>query len=208
MLNIALPKGRLGDKVYTLFAKIGYDCSSIYDDNRKLVFENKENGVRYLLVKPSDVDIYVARGAADIGVVGKDILLESGSDVYELLDLGFGKCKIAVAAKNEYKDNPEKTLRVATKFINIAKTYYSSINRDIEIIKLNGSIELAPIVGLSDVIVDLVETGSTLRENNLRVFENITEISARLIANKTSFKFKNEQIRQLTQRLKEEIKRD
>lgn len=208
MLNIALPKGRLGDKVYALFAKIGYDCSSIYDDNRKLVFENPENGVRYLLVKPADVDIYVERGAADIGVVGKDILLESGSDVYELLDLGFGKCKVAVAAPNDYKDNSEKTLRVATKFVSIAKTYYSSKNRDIEIIKLNGSIELAPIVGLSDVIVDLVETGSTLRENNLRVFENITEISARLIANKTSFKFKNEQVSQLAQRLKEEITSD
>lgn len=207
-LSIALPKGRLGDKVYNLFAKIGFDCASIYEDNRKLIFENSENQVRYLLVKPSDVDIYVERGAADIGVVGKDILLESKSDVYELLDLGFGRCKVAVAAKNGYVENLERPLKVATKFVSITKDYYASKNREIELIKLNGSIELAPIVGLSDVIVDLVETGSTLRENNLQVFEEITEISARLIANKTSFKFKNKRIQELLNKIEEEISID
>ncbi|EEG30843.1 ATP phosphoribosyltransferase [[Clostridium] methylpentosum DSM 5476] len=201
MLNIALPKGRLGDKVYELFSSIGYDCKSIYEDNRKLVFENKENGVRYLLVKPSDVAIYVEHGAADVGVVGKDILLESDPDIYELLDLGLGKCRVAVASKNDYHEDTDTTLRVATKYVNIAKRYYASINREIEIIKLNGSIELAPILGLSDVIVDIVETGSTLKENNLRVFTDIVDISARFIANKSSFKFKNDRIDEMVSKL-------
>ena len=139
MLNIALPKGRLGDKVYELFASIGYDCSEIYSDNRKLVFENEENGVRYLLVKPSDVAVYIAHGAADIGVVGKDILEEGSFDIYELLDLNLGKCNMCVAAPNDYVEDFDRPLRVATKFVNIAKNYYISINREIEIIKLNGS---------------------------------------------------------------------
>ena len=202
MLNIALPKGRLGDKVYELFASIGYDCSEIYSDNRKLVFENKENGVRYLLVKPSDVAIYIAHGAADIGVVGKDILEEGNFDIYELLDLNLGKCNMCVAAPNDYVEDFDRPLRVATKFVNIAKNYYISLNREIEIIKLNGSIEIAPILGLSDVIVDIVESGKTLQENNLRVYEKIMPISARLIANKSSYKFKNEDIDNLMEKLK------
>ena len=202
MLNIALPKGRLGDKVYELFASIGYDCSEIYSDNRKLVFENKENGVRYLLVKPSDVAIYIAHGAADIGVVGKDILEEGNFDIYELLDLNLGKCNMCVAAPNDYVEDFDRPLRVATKFVNIAKNYYISLNREIEIIKLNGSIEIAPILGLSDVIVDIVESGKTLQENNLRVYEKIMPISARLIANKSSYKFKNEDIDILMEKLK------
>ena len=202
MLNIALPKGRLGDKVYDLFASIGYDCSEIYSDNRKLVFENKENGVRYLLVKPSDVAIYIAHGAADIGVVGKDILEEGNFDIYELLDLDLGKCNMCVAAPNDYVEDFDRPLRVATKFVNIAKNYYISLNREIEIIKLNGSIEIAPILGLSDVIVDIVESGKTLQENNLRVYEKIMPISARLIANKSSYKFKNEDIDTLMEKLK------
>lgn len=202
MLNIALPKGRLGDKVYDLFASIGYDCSEIYSDNRKLVFENKENGVRYLLVKPSDVAIYIAHGAADIGVVGKDILEEGNFDIYELLDLNLGKCNMCVAAPNDYVEDFDRPLRVATKFVNIAKNYYISLNREIEIIKLNGSIEIAPILGLSDVIVDIVESGKTLQENNLRVYEKIMPISARLIANKSSYKFKNENIDTLMEKLK------
>ena len=201
MLNIALPKGRLGDKVYEMFSQIGYDCRAIYEDNRKLVFENAENGVRYLLVKPSDVAIYVEHGAADIGVVGKDILLESSQDVYELLNLGIGKCRVAVAAKNGYVEQPDRVLRVATKYMNIAKNYYAGINREIEIIKLNGSIELAPILGLSDVIVDIVETGSTLKENDLKVITDIVPISARFIANKSSFKFKNDRIEEMLQKL-------
>ena len=207
MLNIALPKGRLGDKVYELFASIGYDCSEIYSDNRKLVFENKENGVRYLLVKPSDVAIYIAHGAADIGVVGKDILEEGNFDIYELLDLNLGKCNMCVAAPNDYVEDFDRPLRVATKFVNIAKNYYNSINREIEIIKLNGAIEIAPILGLSDVIVDIVESGKTLEENNLRVYEKIMPISARLIANKSSYKFKGEVIDELMQKLKKELKK-
>lgn len=205
MLNIALPKGRLGDKVYELFASIGYDCSEIYSDNRKLVFENAENGVRYLLVKPSDVAIYIAHGAADIGVVGKDILEEGDFDIYELLDLDLGKCNMCVAAPNDYIEDFDRPLRVATKFVNIAKNYYISLNREIEIIKLNGSIEIAPLLGLSDVIVDIVESGKTLQENNLRVYEKIMPISARLIANKSSYKFKGADIETLMEKLKKEL---
>ena len=208
MLNIALPKGRLGDKVYELFASIGYDCSEIYSDNRKLVFENKENGVRYLLVKPSDVAIYIAHGAADIGVVGKDILEEDNFDIYELLDLGLGKCNMCVAAPNDYTEDFDRPLRVATKFEKNAKNYYISLNREIEIIKLNGSIEIAPILGLSDVIVDIVESGKTLEENNLRVYEKIMPISARLIANKSSYKFKSDDIEQLITKLKKVLEND
>ncbi|MDL2233604.1 ATP phosphoribosyltransferase [Ruminococcaceae bacterium OttesenSCG-928-L11] len=207
MLNIALPKGRLGDKVYALFAQIGYDCELYNEANRKLVISNEETGVSYFLVKPSDVAIYVERGAADIGVVGKDTLIESGADVYELLDLGLGKCRVAVAGPTGYREDRGSTLRVATKYGNIAKKYYASRNRDIEIIKLNGSIELAPILGLSDVIVDIVETGSTLRENNLAVLEEIMPISARLIANKSEYKFKKERIDSLTAGLRAELEK-
>ncbi len=193
-INVALPKGRLGEKVYSMFEKSGYECPSIKENNRKLIFENEEVGVRYFWVKPSDVAIYVERGAADIGVAGKDILLEYMPDVYELLDLKIGKCKMAVAAKKDFRDNTSQTLRVATKFSNIAQTFYNEKCRDIDIIHLNGSIEIAPILGLSDVIVDIVETGKTLYENNLEPIETIVPISARLIANKSSFKFKQEKI--------------
>ena len=191
MLNVALPKGRLGEKVYAMFEKAGFECPSIKENNRKLIFENEEVGVRYFWVKPSDVAIYVERGAADIGVAGKDILLEYEPDIYELLDLDIGKCRMAVAAKDDFRDDPQNTLRVATKFSNIAQNYYAGKGREIDIIHLNGSIEIAPILGLSDVIVDIVETGTTLKENNLRVFETIVPISARLIANKASYKFKS-----------------
>lgn len=197
MLNIALPKGRLGEKVYDMFEKAGFACPSIKESSRKLIFENAEAGVRYFWVKPSDVAIYVERGAADIGVCGKDILLEYSPDVYELYDLDIGKCRMAVAAKNDFADDPARTLKVATKFANIAKNYYDSLGRDIDIIHLNGSIEIAPILGLSDVIVDIVETGTTLKENDLSVVETIVPISARLIANKASFKFKSEQIEKI-----------
>ena len=194
MLNIALPKGRLGEKVYAMFEKAGFECPSIRENNRKLIFENEAVGVRYFWVKPSDVAIYVERGAADIGVAGKDILLEYEPDVYELLDLDIGKCRMAVAAKADFRDDPERTLKVATKFSNIARNYYASRGRDIDIIHLNGSIEIAPILSLSDVIVDIVETGTTLRENNLVVVETIVPISARLIANKASYQFRTAQI--------------
>lgn len=197
MLNIALPKGRLGEKVYGMFETAGFPCPSIKENNRKLIFENDEVGVRYFWVKPSDVAIYVERGAADIGVAGKDILLEYNPDIYELLDLKIGKCRMAVAAKKGFLDDTSKTLRVATKFSNIARQYYAEKCRDIDIIHLNGSIELAPILGLSDVIVDIVETGKTLLENNLEPVETIVPISARLIANKSSFKFKAEKIEQI-----------
>ena len=194
VINVALPKGRLGEKVYDMFEKAGFDCPSIKENNRKLTFENEEKGIRFFWVKPSDVAIYVERGAADIGIAGKDILLEYNPDVYELLDLGIGKCRMAVAAKSTFRDNPAKTLRVATKFSNIAREFYAGKCRDIDIIHLNGSIELAPILGLSDVIVDIVETGKTLLENDLVPFETIVPISARLIANKANFKFKSERI--------------
>lgn len=201
MINVALPKGRLGEIVYSMFEKAGFECPSIKENNRKLIFENPEKGVRYFWVKPSDVAIYVERGAADIGVAGKDILLEYEPDVYELLDLDIGKCRMAVAAPKNFRDNPQKTLKVATKFSNIAQTYYNSLGRDIDMIHLNGSIEIAPILGLSDVIVDIVETGTTLKENNLEVRETIVPISARLIANKTGFRFKSEQIERVTKEL-------
>lgn len=174
MLNIALPKGRLGDQVYELLASVGYDCKSIYDENRKLVFENPQTGVRYLLVKPSDVAIYVEHHAADVGIVGKE----------------------------DYVEDKDRPVRVATKFTNIAKEHYAKLGRDIDIIKLNGSIELAPILGLSDVIVDIVESGSTIRENHLKVLEEFLPISARFIANKSSFEFKNKQITEMAEKLK------
>ena len=194
MLSIALPKGRLGEKVYAMFEKAGYACPSIHDGSRKLIFESPENGVRYFWVKPSDVAIYVERGAADIGVAGKDILLEYEPDIYELLDLNIGKCRMAVAAPNGFYDDNRRTLRVATKFARIAARHYLAKGRDIDIIHLNGSIEIAPILGLSDVIVDIVETGTTLKENDLSVIETVVPISARLIANKASYKFESERI--------------
>ena len=206
MLNVALPKGRLGEKVYAMFEKAGFECPSIRENNRKLIFENEECGVRYFWAKPSDVAIYVARGAADVGIAGKDILLEYKPDIYELLDLKTGNCRMAVAAPKGFRDDPARTLKVATKFSNIASEYYASMGREIDIIHLNGSIELAPILGLSDVIVDIVETGTTLKENNLEVFETIVPISARLIANKASFKFKSEQIEKIVASIAEQMK--
>lgn len=207
-LNIALPKGRLGEKVYDMFAASGFECPSILENNRKLIFENEERMVRYFWAKPSDVPIYVERGAADIGVAGKDIILEYEPDVYELLDLKLGKCRMCVAAPKGFKDNKQHTLKVATKFSNIARQYYASIDRDIDIIHLNGSIEIAPIISLSDVIVDIVETGTTLRENDLEVIETIVPISARLIANKASFKFNSEKIMQIMNSISQMLKGD
>ncbi len=206
MLNVALPKGRLGEKVYAMFEAAGFECPSIKENNRKLIFENEEKQVRYFWVKPSDVAIYVERGAADIGVAGKDILLEYNPDIYELLDLNLGRCRMAVAAPDDFYDDGNKRLKVATKFTNIAADYYASIGREIDIIKLNGSIEIAPILKLSDVIVDIVETGTTLKENNLSVKSTIVPISARLIANKSSFKFKGTQIEKIVQSIREQVK--
>ncbi len=205
MLNVALPKGRLGERVYAMFEKAGFECPSIKENNRKLIFENPDVGVRYFWVKPSDVAIYVERGAADIGVAGKDILLEYEPDVYELLDLKTGICRMAVAAKEDFRDDLTRPLKVATKFTNIARNYYAAQGRDIDIIHLNGSIEIAPILGLSDVIVDIVETGTTLRENHLAVMETIVPISARLIAGKAGFKFKNEPIEAIVKSISEQM---
>ena len=205
MLNIALPKGRLGEKVYALLKKAGYACPAIEDPGRKLIFENPETGVRYFWVKPSDVAIYVERGAADLGIAGKDILLEYRPEVYELLDLGLGKCRMAVAGPKTFREKPGRALRIATKFPHIAAKYYAGKGRDIDIIKLNGSIEIAPILGLSDVIVDIVETGKTLKENDLEVMEEIVPISARLIANQAAYQFQYDAIRTLVRNLEEQL---
>ena len=205
MITVALPHGRLGESVYKLFDEIGYGCPEILENSRKLIFENEEKGICYFWVKPSDAAIYVEHGAADVGIAGLDILLEQEPDVYELLDLGFGKCRMVVAGKKGALSETGRTLRVATKFPNIAKKYYTEQSREIEIIKLNGSIELAPIVQLSDVIVDIVETGKTLKENKLEVFEEITAISARFIVNKASFRFKTQQIEEMCEKLRARI---
>lgn len=206
MINIALPKGRLGEKVYKLLAKVGYGCDEYSEESRKLVFKDSRGEVSYFWVKPADVSVYVELGAADIGVVGKDILNEYNPDVYELLDLGLGKCSMCVAARSDWKDDISVPLRVATKFSHTAEKYFSGQGRDIEIIKLNGSIELGPVLGISDVIVDIVETGTTLRENDLKVFTKINDISARLISNKSAYKFKGGEIKNIVAKLAEVTK--
>jgi ATP phosphoribosyltransferase/ATP phosphoribosyltransferase regulatory subunit len=197
IVSVALPKGRLGEKAYSLMERAGYGCPALLEDNRKLTFENEQAGVRYFWVKPSDVPIYVERGAADVGIAGKDVLMEYAPDLYALLDLDIGKCSMCVAGFKGFRDSHSKTLRVATKFPNIARAYFAGQGREIDVIKLNGSIELAPILGLSDVIVDLVETGKTLAENGLAVLETISPISARLVANKASLSFRGKEIEAL-----------
>lgn len=201
MLNIALPKGRLGDKIYTMFERAGYDCPLIKEESRKLVFDNFEKNIRFFWVKPSDVSIYVEEGIADIGAAGKDVLLENRPDVIELMDLQEGKCRMCVAAKKEFRDPGKGVLKVATKYPRIATDYYSGIGRNIDIIKLNGSVELAPILGLSDVIVDIVETGNTLKDNNLEIKSVLFPVSAFLIANKNSYYSKKEEIQKITEAL-------
>lgn len=196
-LNIALGKGRLADKTFKLLNQIGISFEEDPSKSRKLIFVNHEEKIRLVFVKASDVDIYVEQGAADIGVIGKDTLLESGASVYEIMDLGFGNCKFSVAAPKDLKVNTDRKIRVATKYPNVAKNYYKQKGQSIEVIKLNGSVELAPLMGLSDVIVDIVETGKTLKENGLVVTENICQVSARLIANKVSFKTKGIKINQI-----------
>lgn len=203
MFTIALPKGRLVDKVCDLFTACGLDCGGVLADDRRLVAYSADESIRFLQVKPSDVAIYVERGAADVGICGKDTLIEGENDVYELLDLGFGKCRMCVAAPVGFREDMTAPLRVATKYPGIAKAYYAGKSREIDIIKLNGSIELAPILGLSDVIVDLVETGTTLRQNHLEVTETVLNISARLIANKASMKFKTAEIERLAAALRQ-----
>ncbi len=204
MINIALPKGRLGEKAYSLLSRMGYECADFNINSRKLIFRDERGGVSYFWVKPADVAVYVERGAADVGVVGKDIIEECSPDVYELADLCIGKCRMCVAAKCDWYDDTSRQLRVATKFVNVAKKYYASLGRDIEVIKLNGSIELAPILDISDIIVDIVETGTTLRENDLKVIAQIFPVSARLVANKAAYKFKNSEILALAEKLSQE----
>ena len=196
MLNVALPKGRLGEQVYARMERAGYACPEVLEDTRKLTFENPETGVRYFWVKPSDVAIYVERGAADVGIAGKDILLEYSPEVYELADLGMGKCRMCVAGKRDFRDDPSRT-----KFPNIARAHYAARSREITVINLHGSIEIAPLLGLSDVIVDIVETGKTLDENGLAPLEEIVPISARFIANTASYAFHYEEIRTMCERL-------
>lgn len=203
MINVALPKGRLGNQVYALLEKAGYECPKILEKNtRRLVFENTARGVRYFSVKPSDVPIYVERGAADVGIAGKDILLEYRPEVYELLDLKLGKCRMCICGPEDFYDEHLRTLRVATKFPHITRSYYEERGREIDIIELHGSIELAPLLGLSDVICDLVETGSTLRDNDLTVLSEVVPVSARFIANKVSWQFHREEILRMRESLR------
>ena len=204
MLNIAFPKGRLGEKVCRLFMNAGYEFPGMLENSRRLVFVNEELDMRAFWVKPFDVPVYVERGTADIGIAGKDILLERSPDVYELLDLKAGKCRMAVAAKEGFTDDTERALRVATEFPNIARKYYAELGREIDIIPLRGSLELAPVLGLSDVIVDIVETGTTLRENNLHVINYFADLSARLLANKSAYKFKKSIIAEIMRRLSDD----
>jgi len=208
-LTFALGKGRLANQTLELFEKIGITCEEMKDKNsRKLIFTNEELKLRFFLAKGPDVPTYVEYGAADIGVVGKDTILEEGRKVYEVLDLGYGKCKMCVCG---YKDaapllQHHELIRVATKYPNIAKDYfYNKKHQTVEIIKLNGSIELAPIVGLSEVIVDIVETGSTLRENGLEVLEEVCPLSARMIVNPVSMRMESERIKNLLMKLRTQI---
>lgn len=204
-ITIALPKGKLFNKSVKLLEKVGYSADNVSEDSRKLVLSNEETKVRFIIAKTVDVPTYVEYGAADIGIVGKDVLLEEGKDIVELLDLGFGKCRLMLAVPQEKRLADLKDyahLRVATKYPNCAKRYFDKVGIQTEIIKLNGSIELGPIVGLSELIVDIVETGTTLRENNLVEVDSVFTATARLIANKASFKLKFDRISKMTDDLK------
>lgn len=200
MINVALPKGRLGEKVYSVLDRSGYGSKEYSADSRKLIFSG--GGVSYFWVKPSDVGVYVDTGAADMGFIGKDILGEYPCGAYELLDLSIGKCQMCVAGKKGFEDSFSRPLKVATKFVNSARRYFSSVGREIEIVKLNGSVELAPVLGIADVIFDVVETGDTLRENGLEVIARAFPISARVIVNKSAYKFKTEEINAVAEKLK------
>lgn len=209
-LTFALAKGRLAKKSMELFEQIGISCDEMKDkDTRKLIFTNEELGLRFFLAKPSDVPTYVEYGAADIGVVGKDTILEEGRNIYEVMDLGFGKCRMCVCGPESARELLKKNeiIRVASKYPNIAKSYFTNKkNQTVEIIKLNGSVELAPIVGLSEVIVDIVETGSTLKENGLTVLEEVCPLSARIVVNQVSLKMEHERIRKFLTDLNEILK--
>lgn len=201
-LTIALAKGRPAKHTIETLEKAGMHFIDFHADSRKLVFFNEERTIKLIFVKAVDVPTYVERGAADIGIVGKDNILESRADVYELLDLKIGKCKFSVAGFPDYTADSNQTLTVATKYPNVAKKYFSNVGQSIEIVKLNGSVELAPLIGLADVIVDIVETGSTLKENGLVVLEDIENISTRLIVNKASFATKSTEVKDFIDQLK------
>lgn len=198
-LTIALPKGRLADQAVELLERCAVDCSAYHESGRKLIMEDAAGRTRFMLVKPSDVPVYVERGAADIGVVGKDTLMEAGCSVYEMLDLGFGRCRLCIAGYPEGRERPITTanLRVATKYPSVAASYYGAKGIPIDIIRLNGSVELGPLAGLSDVILDIVESGRTLHENGLVVLDEICAISARLIVNRVSLKTRGVRIKPL-----------
>lgn len=208
MISVALPKGRLGESVYSLFDRCGYSVDPSLFSSRSLLFVNEEKGIRYFWVKPGDVAVYVERGVADLGVVGSDILAETERDLYELFDLGKGKCRLCLAAPALWKDDENRVLRVATKYPSLSRRYFQSRGRDIDIIKLNGSIEIAPLLSLSDVIVDIVETGTTLRENNLSVFDTIMDVSAYLVASKSSYLFHTEEILKIRDNIERIIMED
>ena len=198
VITFALAKGRLAEQAFTLLEQLGIDCSEPRNPGRQLVLWDKASNVRFILVKPSDVSTYVDHGVADIGVVGKDTLLEAGRPLYEVLDLGFGKCRLCIAGYASQQPSATRaTFRVATKYPNIARSYYDSKGQTIEIIELHGSVELGPVIGLSDVILDIVESGSTLKANGLTVLETVCECSARLVVNRVSMKTKQARIQEI-----------
>lgn len=197
-VNIALAKGRLGKKGYELFKKLGFICREMEGNSRKLIFADNKNKVNFILVKAVDVPTYVEQGSADIGIVGKDIIMEQDKDIYEVYDLGFGICKFSIASlSNKITLDKYDTLTIATKYPNVTKKYFQKKGLQVKILKLNGSVELAPLVGLSNAIVDIVESGKTLKENGLKIVEDMHYISARLVANKVSLKTKNIRISEI-----------
>ena len=208
MLTIALSKGRLADQTLDLMEKAGYDVSAAREKSRKLILEDQDAGLRFILAKPSDVPTYVEYGATDIGVVGKDTLLEEGRQLYEVLDLGLGRCRMCVAGPASLKDKLDEipNKRVGTKYPNITRNYFEGVKKEsVEIIKLNGSVELAPLTGLAEVIVDIVESGRTLYENGLDVLETVADISARLVVNRVSMKMKADEIKPMISKLREAL---
>lgn len=208
-IKVAMPKGRIGELSAKLFESMGFEGLTEAKSSRKLIFTDEKNKIMYFMVKPSDVPVYVEYGSADIGIVGKDVLLEESKNLYEVLNLGFGNCKIVIAGPKELqeKGNEIRYKRVATKYPHIAREYYENKkNESVEIIKLNGSVELAPLAGLAEVIVDIVETGSTLKENGLVVLETIAPVSARLVVNRVSLKMKSTGIEKIIEGLKKQVK--
>ncbi|ADK14235.1 MULTISPECIES: ATP phosphoribosyltransferase [Clostridium] len=206
-VKIALTKGRIEKEAVNIFQKSGIDCSEVINKGRKLIFHNEEDNIDFVLVKAPDVLTYVEHGVVDVGIVGKDTLLEQNKDFYEVLDLGFGKCKFSVAGpKNSNFYSGYNRKKIATKYPNVARNYFRKLGQDVEIIKIEGSVELAPILGLADAIVDIVETGTTLKENGLVVYENICDISARMVVNVASMKMKKNEIEDIINRIQMQIR--